>query len=59
MPDDIYPADGVQNEAEAWTSWGYETHFERVEGAGHYIDEATYGIRATAWAWIEEFTRRN
>ncbi|MBW2278105.1 MAG: hypothetical protein JRF63_11460, partial [Deltaproteobacteria bacterium] len=44
----------VEYEADSWHNWyGYTTEFVLVEGSGHYISEATYGIRQTAWDWIE------
>jgi predicted esterase len=57
--DSQYPWDAVQYEANFWTQYGYQTHFEKVPGASHYIDETTYGIRAAAWAWIEGFNLSN
>lgn len=43
----------VQNEASVWASYGYETQFQVVPGAPHYLDEALYGVRAAGWAWIQ------
>jgi serine/threonine protein kinase len=50
--------DVVEYEANAWKQLGYETHFEKVVGAPHYIPEST-GIRATAWAWMKGFNLQN
>jgi predicted esterase len=49
----------VENEANVWGGLGYTTHFVRVDGAAHYIDEPTYGVRADAWSWIEGFNLQN
>jgi hypothetical protein len=49
----------VENEANVWASLGYTTRFDKVEGAGHHLDEATYGVRANAWSWIQGFNLQN
>jgi len=50
----------VEAEANAWRDWyGYETRFELVAGSAHYIDEAVYGIRSTAWDWMKDFNLAN
>ncbi len=49
----------VENEANTWRAYGYETDFKAVEGAPHRIDEATYGIRAVGWTWMRGFNLRN
>lgn len=49
----------VENEAATWQGYGYTTQFVKVPGAPHYLDEATYGVRAQGWAWIKGFTLKN
>ena len=49
----------VENEAKVWGSMGYGTKFVKVSGAPHYLDEATYGVRATGWDWMREFNLAN
>jgi PKD repeat protein len=58
--DPNYSWSAVQYEATSWNSWyGYTTRFDKVTGSGHYISETTYGIRATAWAWMKQFNLQN
>jgi dienelactone hydrolase len=49
----------VQYEASFWKGLGYTTRFDLVAGGPHYLDEATYGVRATGWDWIDEFNLTN
>lgn len=49
----------VENEANTWRGYGYETAFQAVDGAPHRIDEATYGIRAAGWTWMRGFNLQN
>ena len=49
----------VENEANVWAGLGYTTTFVKVTGSAHYIDEATYGVRADAWSWIKDFNLQN
>ena len=49
----------VENEANTWRGYGYETEFQAVENAPHRIDEATYGIRAQGWSWMRDFNLQN
>jgi predicted esterase len=49
----------VQYEANYWQGLGYETRFDPVAGAPHYLDEAVYGVRAAGWAWIRGFHLQN
>jgi dienelactone hydrolase len=50
----------VENEANFWkNSYGYETRFDLVQGAPHYIDEAVYMKRVDGWAWMRNFNQQN
>ena len=40
-------------------SYGYQTRFERADGALHQIDEGIYQVRHHAWAWIKGFHLQN
>jgi predicted esterase len=57
--DPNYDWNVVQTEANYWVGYGYTTHFDKVDGAEHYIDEATYHVRQAAWDWVKNFTKTN
>jgi predicted esterase len=58
--DPNFPWPQVEQESNYWAAkYGYTTRFEKVEGAGHYIDEERFGIRAEAWSWLKNFNLKN
>ena len=58
--DPNFDANAVEFEASTWKQqYGYTTRFDLIEGAPHYLDEATYQVRAAAWAWMRGYTLEN
>lgn len=57
--DPYFPAAAVEYESAFWLNYGYQSHFQAVAEAGHYLDENRYGIRAGAWAWMKNFNLLN